>query len=221
MGPLPSYAGGARPRSNRARRGWRVPRHGAEGAVVCLLIFLASCGGPHQIVISECSAGNAAIVFPTDDQSQVDPYGTFRWPFSADVTSYLLIVGTQAGSTNIWSDTINHATSTRIPVLQPFTTYHLQLAAQAASACSVSKTSFTTGAGLAHLKTPADGAADVDPAVTFTWNGVVDAEMFQLELSIETPGGDDQYESGELPNITSWPTRICCRTPKTADRLKR
>jgi hypothetical protein len=171
--------------------------------VLCLLISLASCGGPHQIIISDCSAGNASIVFPADDQSQVDPYGTFRWPSSADVTSYLLTVGTQAGSTNVWSDTINHATSTRIPVLQPFTTYYVQLAAQAGSACSVSKTSFTTGAGLAHLKTPEDGAADVDPAVTFTWNGVVDAEMFQLELSTEMPGGNDQYESGELPNITS------------------
>jgi hypothetical protein len=128
---------------------------------------------------------------------------TALWPSSANVTAYLLSVGTQAGSTNVWSGTIDHGTSTRIPVLQPFTTYYLQLAAQVVSACTVSQTSFTTGAGLAHLKTPEDGTADVDPAVTFTWNGVVDAEMFQLELSTETRGGNDQYESGELPNITS------------------
>ena len=44
---------------------------------------------------------------------------------------------------------------------------------------------------------------DVDPAVTFAWNGVVDAEMFELQLSTVAPGANDQYDSGELPNITS------------------
>jgi hypothetical protein len=87
--------------------------------------------------------------------------------------------------------------------LQPFTTYYLQVAEQTGSQCTVAQTSFTTGAGLAHLTTPPDGATGVDPAVTFAWNGVVDAEMFKLQLSTSTPGADDQYDSGELPNISS------------------
>ena len=202
MAASPSCLDNFRP-ENRAKLGSTSRCHRLLWACSCLLIGLVSCTIPRPIVISECSAGSADIVAPTDDQFKVDPYGTFSWPASAGATAYMLTAGTQAGITDVWTGMIYHGTSARIPVLQPFTTYYLQLAAQVGSQCTVTRTSFSTGAGLAHLTTPAEGAAEVDPAVSFAWNGVVDAEMFQLQLSKEAPGANEAYDSGELPNITS------------------
>lgn len=203
MGAPGTNQGSTRLESDRAKSVSHIGCHGTEWTALCLLLCLVACGSPPAIVLSQCSAGTSAIAFPLDDRSQVDPYGTFSWPASPGASSYLVTVGTQAGSTDVWSATLGHATSTQIPGLQLFTTYYLQVAEQTGSQCAVAQTSFTTGAGLAHLTTPADGAEDVDPAATFAWNGVVDAEMFELQLSTETPGANDQYDSGELPNITS------------------
>ncbi len=188
---------------NRAKLGSTSRYHCTLWAALCLLLSLVSCANPHAIVISECSAGTATVIVPTDDQSKVDPYGMFSWPASAGATAYLLTAGTQPGSTDVWTGMIDHGTSARIPALQPFTTYYLQVAAQVGSQCTVTRTSISTGAGLAHLTTPSDATAEVDPAVSFAWNGVVDAEMFRLQLSTEAPGANEVYDSGELPNITS------------------
>ena len=188
---------------DRAKLGSTSCCHRTLWAALCLVLSLVSCASPRPIVIAECSAGSADIVVSTDDQFKVDPYGTFGWPARAGAMAYLLTAGTQAGSTDVWTGMIHPGTSARIPALQPFTTYYLQLAAQVGSQCTVSRTSFSTGAGLAHLTTPQDRADEVDPAVSFAWNGVVDAEMFQLQLSTEAPGANEVYDSGELPNITS------------------
>lgn len=204
MGPSPSYVGGTRFCNDRDNQSRRHRCHAAGYAVLCLILFLASCASPPpQIVIAECSAGSASIVLPIDDRSQVDPYGKFSWSSDPGVSSYLLTVGTEAGQTDVWTGTIDSGTSAKIPGLQPFTTYYLQLVAQTGPGCTVTKMSFSTGAGLAHLNTPGDGKADVDPAVVFTWNGVVDAEMFKIQLSTVAAGENDEYDSGQLPNITS------------------
>jgi hypothetical protein len=202
---VPSRVGGTRFGKDRENQGCRNRRHATEGVVLCVLILLAACGSPPapKIDLSNCSAGTANIAFPVDDRSQFDPYGTLSWPPVTGATAYVLTAGTQANSTDVWSGTIYGAASAQVPGLQPFTTYYFQLAAQTGASCSVTSASATSGAGLAHLKTPADGGTEIDPEVNFSWNGVVDAEMFKLQISSVAAGGNDQYDSGELPNITS------------------
>jgi len=104
---------------------------------------------------------------------------------------------------DVWRSGEMVGTSVSVPNLQPNTPYYLKLQLRFANnTYALVDSTFTSGTGVAHLTSPADGATDVDPLSSLAWNSVLNAEMYTLSLSTSQPGDTDAYNSGDLPNIT-------------------
>jgi hypothetical protein len=150
----------------------------------------------------------ASLIYPQDQETGVDPYAPFSWTPDVNAISYEICVGTTPGATNVWNSGEMTGTVVSVPNLQPNTPYYLRLQVKLADKTFALKdTTFTSGTGLAHFTSPADGAANVDPLGSFAWTGVLDAEMYKISLSTSQPGGTDAYDSGYLPNTNSLANR--------------
>ena len=151
---------------DRENQGCRNRRHATEG-VVLRVDILAACGSPPapKIDLSNCSAGTANIAFPVDDRSQFDPYGTLSWPPVTGATAYVLAAGTQANSTDVWSGTILEPRRRRCRACNPSLPITFSWRRKPARHVRWTSASATSGAGLSHLKTPAEGGTEIDPEV--------------------------------------------------------
>jgi hypothetical protein len=142
------------------------------------------------------------MIYPSDQTTGIDPYALFSWSPDDEAVSYALCVGTSAGAMDVWRSGEVVGTSVSVPNLQPNTPYYLRLQVKfAGDAYALMDSTFTSGTGVAHITSPADGATEVDPLSPLAWNNVLDAEMYTISLSTSQPGGADAYYSGDLPNI--------------------
>jgi hypothetical protein len=147
----------------------------------------------------------ARIIVPSDQAIGVDPYVPFAWDADTRADNYQISVGTSTGASDVWISGSLTGTSVYVPGLQPNTPYHVRLQANFPNnTYGFNDSVFTTATGLAHLTSPVDGATDVDPSATLSWNAVLDAQMYNLYISENAPGLSDVYNSGDLPNITSF-----------------
>jgi hypothetical protein len=154
------------------------------------------------------SAGSKAaygqnITFPTNGATNVDPYLTVAWGAAAGALSYSLNVGTTPGGSDVFQSGTLTTTSVFVPGLAQNTTYYLTLSTATASGTTSTSSSFTTGTGIAHITTPANGATNVSPFAAFTWTTPNNAQGYYVYVGT-TPGGKDVDNSGSFsPTITS------------------
>jgi hypothetical protein len=151
--------------------------------------------------------GTAHLTYPLNGQTNTDPFLPFTWSSVPAAQSYALAVGTTPGSSNVFNGSPTTATTITVPGLQPSTTYYTTLSTQFSSGTLSASTSFTTGTGLAHLITPANGAVNVDPGAPFTWNAVSDAQVYDAYVGTSV-GAQNVWVSNAVTTTTVTPSNL-------------
>ena len=141
------------------------------------------------------------LTYPTNGATNIDPWNPFTWTAPSGATSYGLTVGTSPGGSDVYVSPALTTTSLTVPGLKQNTAYFVQLSTTSASGTSSVSTSFTTGLGMAHLISPANGATNVDPYQPFTWNSVPGAAFYYIYVGT-APGVVDVYNSGQMPSTS-------------------
>jgi hypothetical protein len=145
--------------------------------------------------------GTAHLTNPLNGATNVDPYAAFSWNAIANAQSYTLNIGSAPGGADVFTSGAVAVTSMTVPGLMANTTYYARLYTQSSGGSTFADSSFTLGTGLAHLITPANGAVNVDPSAGFSWNGVVNAQVYYLYIGT-TVGAKDVWSSGAV-TVTS------------------
>lgn len=146
----------------------------------------------------------AALTYPVNGATNVDPWAPFTWTTVSDAQFYLLWIGKSEGDSSIYRSGFLQTTSQTVSGLHQNTTYWARLFTETSHGSSYTDSTFTTGLGLAHLITPADQASSVDPFQPFAWNSVPGAQGYYIYVGT-TPGATDIYNSAALvPSYTSW-----------------
>src|SRR5437867_13369953 len=89
--------------------------------------------------------------------------------------------------------------------------YCSTLYTQFSSGTQSSASSFTTGTGLAHLITPANGATNVVPGSTFTWNSVSNVQAYYLYIGTSV-GWQNVYGSNAITATSVTPSDLALYT---------
>lgn len=148
--------------------------------------------------ISFSVIGDAALTFPANGTTQIDPYINFSWQPFPGASAYSLSVGTKPGASDALGTGQINSTSFQVGApLQPNTTYYAQLGTLQGANWTYSSSSFTTGTGVAHLLSPANGAVNVDVFSILSWNKVADAQAYYVYVG-SAQGFKDVYDSGEI-----------------------
>ena len=148
--------------------------------------------------------GTAHLTNPANAATNADPYAPFTWNAVPTAQSYTLNIGTVAGGKNVFTSGAILNTSVNVPNLLAQTTYYATLMTQFSTGTLSAASSFTTGAGLAHLKVPIDGAVNVAPGSVFTWNSVSDAQVYDLYIG-STVGAQDVWVSNTTTSTSTTP----------------
>jgi hypothetical protein len=151
--------------------------------------------------------GTAHLTYPLNGQTNTDPFLPFTWSSVPTAQSYALAVGTTPGSSNVFNGAPTSATTATVPGLQPSTTYYTTLSTQFSSGTLTASTTFTTGTGLAHLITPANGAVSVNPGAPFTWNAVSDAQAYDVYVGT-TVGAQNVWVSNAVTTTSVTPSNL-------------
>ena len=146
--------------------------------------------------------GGSALAFPVNGATDVDPYINFSWQAFPGATSYSLNIGSTPGASDALATGAITSTSFQVGIpFQPNTTYYAQLNTFRSGNWFTANSSFTTGTGIAHLLSPADGLVNVDPFSKLTWTPVADAQTYYAYVG-SSPGLKDVYDSGEISVTT-------------------
>ncbi|PYV77081.1 MAG: hypothetical protein DMG96_12260 [Acidobacteria bacterium] len=115
------------------------------------------------------------------------------------------------GAADVFNSGPVTATSITVPSLQINTKYYATLYTQFSSGTQSSASTFTTGTGLAHLITPANGATNVVPGSTFTWNSVSNAQAYYLYIGTSV-GSQNVYGSNAITATSVTPSNLALNT---------
>jgi len=166
-----------------------------------------SWGSNYVDTVFTTGYGTAHLTSPLNGATNTDPFAPFAWNSVPTALSYALNIGSTAGAADIFSSGPTTATSLTVPSLQINTRYYATLFTQFSSGTLSASTSFTTGTGLAHLVTPANGAVNVNSGSTFTWNIVSNAQVYYLYIG-SSVGAQDIYGSGAITNTSVVPANL-------------
>lgn len=140
----------------------------------------------------------SALAFPDNGATDVDPYINFAWPSFPGATAYSLSVGTSPGASDTLATTQTTETSYQVSSpLQHNTAYYAQLGTFQGGNWFYTNSSFTTGTGIAHLLSPANGATNIDVFSKLSWTAVADAQAYYVYVG-SSQGLKDVYDSGEM-----------------------
>ncbi len=154
----------------------------------------------YQQVNFTAAAGQAALTFPVNGQTGVDPTRAFTWSTIAPGQGYLLIVGTSQYGTNLVNSGVLGAGQSTFPtpVLPSGVTLYASVFTKVNGVFSrVESISFTTGPAKAILTNPVNGQLGVGTPTTFTWTTVAGAQNYILVVGT-TIYGSNQLNSGLL-----------------------
>jgi len=155
--------------------------------------------------------GTAHLSNPLNGATNTDPFAPFTWNSLPIATSYTLNIGSSPGAADVFNSGPITAISITVPSLQINTKYYATLYTQFSSGTQSSASSFTTGTGLAHMITPANGATNVVPGSTFTWNGVSNAQAYYLYIGTSV-GAQNVYGSGAISTTSVTPSNLALNT---------
>ncbi|MGC2108076.1 MAG: hypothetical protein WA655_01075 [Candidatus Korobacteraceae bacterium] len=130
------------------------------------------------------NTGIARLITPGNGANNIDPTlpVQFSWNSVPTEQAYYLYVGTTPGSNNV-VNTGEIQQTTWTANLGSNTTYYARTWTKLNGHWQYSDSSFSTGAGQAHLITPANGATGVNQFAQFTWNTVPIANEYLLLVS--------------------------------------
>jgi hypothetical protein len=146
----------------------------------------------------------ASLITPANGASNISPTSVqFVWTSVSDEQTYYLYVGTALGLDNVVNTGEIQATRWTASV-SPNTHYYVRLWTKVNGSWYYNDTTFSTGAGIAQLITPVNGATNIDPSlpVQFTWTSVPGAQCYYLYVGT-TPGSNNIVNSGQTQR-TSW-----------------
>jgi hypothetical protein len=146
----------------------------------------------------------AQLSYPLNGASNVPLNNpTFTWSSVSDGQAYYLYIGTSAGANNVLNSGAITATSIGVPNLQLGTRYYARLWTEINGHWSnyYVDTSFTTVAATAYVIFPANGATNVDPYLTISWNSVTGAQSYSVNIGT-APGGSDVFSSGAVTSTS-------------------
>ena len=153
----------------------------------------------------------ATMISPANGATNVNPTSPFTWTAASSAQGYYLYIGSAVGLKDIYGSGGLGPSITSITVsnLQATTTYYIRLWTEVNNCwCRYVDSTFTTGASAsprayATMITPANGATNVDPATSFTWTSVPNAQGYYVYVG-SAVGLKDVYGSGALsPSVTS------------------
>src|SRR6266566_5183473 len=170
-----------------------------------------SWGGHYVDTTFTTSYGTAHLTNPLNGATNTDPFAPFTWNSVPTATSYTLNIGSSVGAADVFNSGPVTATSITVPSLQINTKYYATLYTQFSSGTQSSASTFTTGTGLAHLITPANGATNVVPGSTFTWNSVSNAQAYYLYIGTSV-GSQNVYGSGAITATSVTPSNLALNT---------
>ena len=150
----------------------------------------------------------AILTAPADGATGVASTCTFQWTGAPAAQSYYLWVGTSPGAKDLIQTRGGlpaGRTSYTVNGLPHEQTLYATLWTELAGHWYSSSSTFTTGPQIATLKTPADGATNVDPDCVLQWTSVPGAQGYYLCVGT-SPGAKDIVNTGGLLNtFNSWP----------------
>lgn len=148
----------------------------------------------------------ASLLTPPNGATNVNPMAPvqFTWTAVSDEQCYYLYVGTTQGSDNVVNSRSTQATSFSAYVTSPNTQFWVRLWTEVNGSWYYHDTIFTTGAGMARLITPVNGASNIDPSlpVQFTWTSVPGEQTYYLYVGT-AQGAKNIVNSGQTQQ-TSW-----------------
>jgi hypothetical protein len=150
------------------------------------------------------SAGIARLTAPPNGATNVDPTlpVQFTWTSVPTELAYYLYVGTTKGAKDVVNSGETQKTSWTANVV-PSTTLYARIWTKFNSGWKYSDSTFTTGTGLARLKSPANGATNVSQFQQFTWNTVSDSLITLLLVSPTSYETWDNYAEDLAPTVSS------------------
>jgi hypothetical protein len=147
------------------------------------------------------AGGVSHLLYPADGQSGLDTAVTLQWSQVPDAT-YAVSVGKSPGTADVFS--LADTSSNTAPLtLAADTRYYVTITTKRPGTQQATSTFFTTGAGVAHILTPANNAAGLDPeSVNVTWSSVSDAQAYFLKAG-SAPGAVDYGQTGEISGTSA------------------
>lgn len=148
----------------------------------------------------------AYMLSPSNGAIGIDPTQpiTFSWTSVPQVIWYQVYIGTSPGSNNVYNSWGVTTTSLTVNLSwQSNFTYYVRLFTDVGGQWRYSDTTFTTGMGIAHLQSPANGARGVSQFQLFTWNQVPGALVYTLIISPTGYGVWDMYGDDLAPTVSS------------------
>ncbi len=141
----------------------------------------------------------------------------FTWNSIGDAgpsPAYSLNLGSQPGKNDIWQSGSLSDTTVTVPegVLEPNTTYYVQLGTNSNGSWQYSNSAFSTGSfsgsapSQSNILYPANGTTGVDPFSPIVWSAVAQASGYTLLIGDgTTPGVNDaDYVGYGLTQGTAW-----------------
>ena len=148
--------------------------------------------------INFTTAPSAALISPSNGQTNVSPGTTFQWTSAPGATAYYLYVGTTQGAKDVVNTGAIQGTTYTVPNLLPagavlWARIWADLNGGWAYQTDIS---FTTSAN-AVLVFPSNGQQNVNPAATFQWTSSPGATAYYLYVGT-TEGGKDVVNTGAI-----------------------
>lgn len=152
-------------------------------------------------------SGTSHLIYPLNGATNVDPFAQFTLTSVPNAISYTVYIGSFAGASDVFNSGPITATAFTATGLQINTLYYARVTTQTSGGSLFVDSTFTTGTGLAHLITPANGAQNVIPGSTFTWNGVSGAQGYYLYIG-SSVGAKDIWSSNSTLATTVTPSKL-------------
>ncbi|MGB8888940.1 MAG: hypothetical protein WCC87_19585 [Candidatus Korobacteraceae bacterium] len=152
------------------------------------------------------TTATAYLTSPANGAIGVDPrVQTFTWTSIPNVIWYQLYIGTTPGGNDVYNSWGVTVTSLTLHLsLNSNFTYYARLFTDVGGKWTYTDSHFTTGVGIAHLITPANGSQVAGyPAVQFTWNSVVGATDYVLWVGTAPGTYNVLYDSTTSTNTSA------------------
>src|SRR5262245_49571120 len=152
---------------------------------------------PQDVVFTvTASPPAAALTYPTDGSSQVNPIVGFKWATVGGADGYQLTIGTTPGGSDVYQG--GKTTSTSVTINLSFSTrYYARLETYYGERAVASPSSFTTTVMPSTLLSPQNGATQVTSNVDFSWTAPQNAEAYRLQIGSQA-GTADILDSASL-----------------------
>ncbi len=143
------------------------------------------------------------LTFPTNGTGNVSALNpVFTWTSVSDADAYYLYVGSAVGLSDVFNSGSTLGTSMTVRNLAPGANYFARLWTKINGNWGkfYVDTTFATING-ANLTFPRNGATNVDPYVTATWNSISGAQSYSLNVGTSL-GGSNVYSSGPVTSTS-------------------